>query len=276
MDMLCLMHAGQPYGHLATGGERFTITDIQRATGMTIGEVARGLAELERAAVFSRTSDGTIYSRRMVRDEVSRAQWRASKSRKVSGVSNEFPTSFSPDSSHDSNEIPESFQPNSSRSSSSSSTSYTPPYKKRRVGGARATALPPDWQPNDGHAQLAGEMRLSLEGEAAQFRDHWLAKGKPMKDWDACFRTWLRNANHFGGAPAPAVTPEQRKESEQAREEQAWRKRVDLLKRSGKDPTGHLRKMATGGLSAEQLERLYGDAGLEHGELVLTGEMRKA
>jgi len=276
MDMLCLMHAGEPYGHLATGGEAFTPAELARATGMTAAEVSRGLAALERAAVFSRTPDGTIFSRRMIRDDAERTRWRQSKADNYRQIPADFPADSRPDSRLDYREIPESFHKNSRRSSSSSSSSLHPPYKKRREGGARATALPDGWQPNDGHAKLAAELRLSLDGEVAQFGDYWRAKGKPMRDWDACFRTWLRNASRFGGAPAPPVTPEQRQQSEQARDEQAWQKRVQLLQRADRDPTGHLRKMATGGLSVEQLDRLYRDAERERPDLALTGAGRRA
>ena len=62
----------------------------------------------------------------------------------------------------------------------------------KRAG--RARQLPPDWQPNDGHQTFAAENRLNLDAELEQFADHHRAKGSTMKDWDAAFRTWLRNA----------------------------------------------------------------------------------
>lgn len=69
IDLICLMHDGEPYGHLRSGGSDIEPHEIARATGMTLSEVRRGLGELERAGVFSRTAGGTIFSRRMVRDE---------------------------------------------------------------------------------------------------------------------------------------------------------------------------------------------------------------
>jgi hypothetical protein len=54
--------------------------------------------------------------------------------------------------------------------------------------------LPEDWTPTESHAALASEHDLDLVAERAQFEDHHRAKGSTMKDWDAAFRTWLRNA----------------------------------------------------------------------------------
>ncbi len=73
-DLLCLMHFGEPYGHLATGGVPLDEKDIARATGFTASEVRRGIAELERFKVCARADgpEGAIFSRRMVRDEAVR------------------------------------------------------------------------------------------------------------------------------------------------------------------------------------------------------------
>ena len=65
MEMLCVMHEAEPYGTLRVNGR--AVTDRQ-LTALAGGEVEALLAELEEAGVFSRESDGTIYSRRMQRD----------------------------------------------------------------------------------------------------------------------------------------------------------------------------------------------------------------
>lgn len=64
----------------------------------------------------------------------------------------------------------------------------------------RATAIPQGWKPNDKHATLASELGIDLNIEALKFHDYAVANGKTYKDWDAGFRTWLRNAVTFGGA----------------------------------------------------------------------------
>lgn len=69
IDMMCLMHEGAPYGHLKVGSKDILPPVLARMVGASLPEVEGWLAELEQAGVFSRTDDGTIYSRRMVRDE---------------------------------------------------------------------------------------------------------------------------------------------------------------------------------------------------------------
>lgn len=40
---------------------------------------------------------------------------------------------------------------------------------------------------------------VNIEAETEKFVDHWLGKGEPMEDWNACWRTWMRNAMTFRG-----------------------------------------------------------------------------
>lgn len=75
MEMLCLMHEdGEPYGHLRIWGKALGVKDLARLIGEPVKTVENWMAELESAGVFSRTAEGTIYSRRMVRDEQMRMQ----------------------------------------------------------------------------------------------------------------------------------------------------------------------------------------------------------
>lgn len=61
----------------------------------------------------------------------------------------------------------------------------------------RATVLPDDFKPNDTAAAMAAELGVSLTAEQAAFTDHHTANGSTFKDWQAAFRTWLRNAARF-------------------------------------------------------------------------------
>jgi hypothetical protein len=74
----------------------------------------------------------------------------------------------------------------------------------------RRTSLRQDWSPNSGHHAIAGDEGLDVQSEATKFRDHAQATGRVMADWDAAFRTWLRNARRFGaafnGSAAPKAT----------------------------------------------------------------------
>lgn len=81
-------------------------------------------------------------------------------------------------------------------------------------GRPAGTWLPPDdWSPNDGHRSLARELGLVIDGQAGEAQrmiDHAKAgmRKKPIIDWDAAFRTWLRNARDFTrSAPARPAGP---------------------------------------------------------------------
>lgn len=68
-DMLSYMHEGEPYGHLTVAGLALTTSDLASLVGQSQAEVRKALAELEAKGVYSKTDDGVIYSRRMVRDK---------------------------------------------------------------------------------------------------------------------------------------------------------------------------------------------------------------
>jgi len=72
IDMNCIMHQGDPYGHLALAvpsrntSRKILPATLARIVGSSEKEVVALLAELEDAGVFSRTAFGHIYSRQMV------------------------------------------------------------------------------------------------------------------------------------------------------------------------------------------------------------------
>lgn len=68
IEMLALMHEGEPYGHLKVGKKPIDGQTLARMVGAASDEVEAWLAELEHAGVLSK-SGSTIYCRRMVRDE---------------------------------------------------------------------------------------------------------------------------------------------------------------------------------------------------------------
>lgn len=69
IEMLCLMHEAEPYGHLLIKGLPVNPKQLALLFGAGLRETVNALAELESCGVFSKTEDGTIYSRRMVRDK---------------------------------------------------------------------------------------------------------------------------------------------------------------------------------------------------------------
>ncbi len=72
MDIMCLVHDLEPYGHLTDMGRPMAPEVLAKLVGESPAAVKRWLAELEGREVFSVTAEGVIYSRRMVRDEAVR------------------------------------------------------------------------------------------------------------------------------------------------------------------------------------------------------------
>lgn len=76
LRMMIQMHNSERYGYLSQHGLPIPDEAVARYCGCPLQEYQTLLAELERAGVPSRTPEGIIYSRRMVRDEKKRSEWR--------------------------------------------------------------------------------------------------------------------------------------------------------------------------------------------------------
>lgn len=77
IEMMALMHRADPRGYLVVSGRRLTLDDhvtIARQARAPEALTRKLLDELHAAGVFSIANDGTLYSRRMVRDTERRAQ----------------------------------------------------------------------------------------------------------------------------------------------------------------------------------------------------------
>lgn len=69
MDALCIMAECDRKGYLQTAdGKPLAVDVLARLTGNTTEATSAWIAELEQAGVFSRTAEGVIFNRRMVRD----------------------------------------------------------------------------------------------------------------------------------------------------------------------------------------------------------------
>jgi hypothetical protein len=66
--LMFVMHDSERYGYLSLNGSPMQPVTAARRCGCDLAEYESLLAELETAGVPSRTNDGTLYSRRMVRD----------------------------------------------------------------------------------------------------------------------------------------------------------------------------------------------------------------
>jgi hypothetical protein len=69
VEMLCIMHQAEPYGHLLINGKQVLPRQLSKLAGISDAECMKFVLELESAGVYSRGEDKSIYSRRMVRDK---------------------------------------------------------------------------------------------------------------------------------------------------------------------------------------------------------------
>lgn len=69
INLLCVAHECEPYGHLAVNGKPMNSAQIGRQVGLSAKEAEALLRELEDNGVARRTPEGVIYSHRMVKDE---------------------------------------------------------------------------------------------------------------------------------------------------------------------------------------------------------------
>jgi hypothetical protein len=67
------------------------------------------------------------------------------------------------------------------------------PKPRVSVSRRRLEKIPDGWNPNDGHAKLAGERGLDLIACIESFSDYILNKRPDWKDADAAFRQWLKS-----------------------------------------------------------------------------------
>jgi hypothetical protein len=79
------------------------------------------------------------------------------------------------------------------------------PSKMIKPKNPKGSQLPDDWKHNEGHVKLSRELGVNIDNEALKFREHAIATGRIMKNWDMTFNTWLRRSKEFvanrGGKP---------------------------------------------------------------------------
>jgi len=98
--------------------------------------------------------------------------------------------------------------PANNRHRTISEPSLNLPAAAARAKPSRGTTVPSDFAPDQTAVGIAADTGVDLQAELANFLDHHTARGTVFKDWQAGFRTWLRNAVKFGqqrgqGAGAP-------------------------------------------------------------------------
>jgi len=85
--------------------------------------------------------------------------------------------------------------PNGVGSSATSDTDSKPDSKHKQT--ISETLLDENFKPNQTTLDTANEVGVDHKAELPKFADHHTAKGSKFKDWQAAFRTWLRNAAKY-------------------------------------------------------------------------------
>jgi hypothetical protein len=82
---------------------------------------------------------------------------------------------------------------------SNNGTEVTNKGSKTITNRRRKTAMVPGWQPKPENLQGMKERYplVDVSGELDNFTDYWISRGETRADWDASFRTWIRNADKW-------------------------------------------------------------------------------
>lgn len=135
LRMMMLMHDSQEYGYLSLDHQPIPPVSVARRCACTVEEYESLLSELFAAGVPSRTLEGVIYCRRMVREGIERDQARERKrrqrrtnvtqmSRDCHGVSHAPVTALSEDEEED--EVEVEFEVSSLKENGNSATKLAP------------------------------------------------------------------------------------------------------------------------------------------------------
>lgn len=220
LEMICVMHQAEPYGHLVVNGKAVATDTLARMVGCTPAECKRWQRELEDAGVFSRI-DGVVVSRRMVRDEEIR-KGRAEGGKlggnpnlvgnpkdgnKVVGKVN-HPPNHPPTPSVavavSSSSSPSGKPPGSESGGDATTGAADPPWLRKALtpdlSSMKSRRIPEDWEPDELTVRWVSDARpdlvAHLPGIVANFREYWQTRTghhAESNDWGITFRRWIRN-----------------------------------------------------------------------------------
>lgn len=218
-EMNCLMHQGEPYGHLTMpNGKVMTPAQLANLAKISERECKKLVEMLEDAGVFSRTTEGAVFSRRMVRDEALRntraAGGKGGAEHGIKGAEHgsKGGRPAKPRGVSDAPlETPLKPPPSSSSSSSALAEEKENPPASRGSPTTKGSRLGLDWEPGETGLAFAEQQGLrngKASAELARFRDYWASQPgqKGVKaDWQATWRNWVRKASEqLGGKPGTA------------------------------------------------------------------------
>lgn len=205
LRMMFIAHDSERYGYLQQNGKPIPHDSIARRSGAhSVEQYLALLQELDDAGVPSRTPDGVIYSRRMVRDERERelTAQRVSKHRS-NGKCNARVTPKYEEEVEEEKGFDLVVQDQDLKTKPSKKTSCR---------------VPSTYVVSDEMRAFAARNKLpDPDLHIAEFIDYWTAQPGQRgvkSDWDATFRNWLRRAQNFKGNGNGKLSFEQRAQEE--------------------------------------------------------------
>lgn len=190
IEMLCLAHEAEPYGHVLIAGRVPSAAQLAIQVGALPREVEKLIAELEAAGVFDRSHAGAVVSRRMVRDrekaERDSANGRGGGNPRLKPKDNEGVNP--PDKA----QRPEA---RSQKPEKQEEEAQAPLARARRKPNI---ALPESWEPNGDHRAKALSLGVDCRAEADRMRNWAASKDERRADWDATFHNWITRASEDG------------------------------------------------------------------------------
>ena len=220
--------------------QHYYATEKPLPVGRALHRILRAETDEERAAIdsvaaqfWTLTDDGLINAR--ADEEIGKAREQADTNRRIARAREDKRRVERTEHEACSNR-----EPNHSHSHI--------PTSLRSVGRARATRLPPDWEPPDldwGNACIALGIPQA-QAELAKFRDYWAAKagaGGVKADWAATWRNWVRKAGEYA---------ESRRTGE---------KRLSVVEQTRRDSAEWLRQRTGNGVLVEDGEPVWPQVG---------------
>ena len=205
-EILCLMHESEQRGKLLLNGKPMSDEVLARLLGLDKQILTKALTTLLEYGVASRDDDGSLFSRRMIRDENLRLiRTESGKKGGNPSLVNQNPTKAPTKTEKQVNQ--------KSTPSSSSSSSEEKNIKKEKL----EIPLPEDFTVTEAMNAWASENvpGWSVAFETQKFCNHYRnATGKKAlgKDWVAKWRTWMINGFTDFGKNIPTATTAPSKE----------------------------------------------------------------
>lgn len=200
LELIALMHRSERYGYLLINGKPPGERALAIQAGASIDEVQSALAELEGEGVFSRDLEGTIFSRRMLRDDekhrkASNFGKRGAKAKSRKGKEETPTLKPTPEGTLE--------PPLEGTHQLRDQRPETPLVSPKPKGAGSKIAMPDGWEPEDFGPEsqcgriVGGWSGLEFERQLERFRAHHAAAGSKFVDWQSAWKTWVLNSERF-------------------------------------------------------------------------------